>query len=505
MLRRFPALLLTGFFSLTIFMWSCSKLDTTTIGSDLLPAVDNVHTFDTLLTVLTTQGTFNDTTIVDRFYDQALGVISNDPLFGRTKADLFFQAKPNFYPFYYGNPNDTITGPGAGTTVGFDSIVLCLKYKGFWGDSAVPIHLELRQVVDNQFRDSVYIQKNINYAPFYGGPILGSVDVDVRTLGKYVKFTNRRDSVNNQIRIKITDVAWRNLFFGRDSIKTNTTNNAFYSDSAFRRLYNGLAVIASGGGNGLIYVNLADTGTKLEVHYRKRNNNITDTAYTSLRVNTNLGLNGPPPSNVADHIVRTRAGFPVSVPSPDYMYLQTESGTYVNMSIPALATLSNRVIHRAEIIVEQVPDNPIYDGFFSVPNFLYVDLKDTGTTPKWKPIYIDLNPNQLYDPDYKSGFPYYPTGGVDYQYFGGYRRDKTVLGVPIKYYNFNVTRYVQQLVTKHTYNYDMRLYAPFHLFYSQHSTSYIPFSNNIAYGRVRVGSGSNPNYKLRLRLIYSKL
>lgn len=501
MLRRSPALLLTGFFSLTVLLWSCSKLDTTTIGSDLLPAVDNVHTFDTLLTVNTTQGIFNDTTIVDKAFDQALGVITNDPLFGRTKADLFFQMKPNFFPFYYGNSGDTITGPG----VGFDSVVLCLKYKGFWGDSSVPIHLEVRQVIDDRFRDSVYIQKDINYAPSYSGPILGSVDIDVRKMSNYIKFTNRRDSVNNQIRIKITDVAWRNLFFARDSIATNTTNNALYTDSAFRHFYNGLAVIASGGGNGLIYVNLSDTGSKLEVHYRKRNNNITDTVYTSLRVNTSLGLSGPPPSNVADHIVRTRAGYPVSNPGSNDLYIQTESGTYVNLSIPALSTLSNRVIHRAEIIVEQVPDNATYDGFFSAPNFLYIDLKDTGTVPKWKPIYIDLSPNQLYDPDYKSGYPYYPTGGVDYQYFGGYRREKTVLGVPIKYYNFNITRYVQQLVTKHTYNYDMRLYAPFHLFYSQHSTSYIPYSNNIAFGRVKVGSGTNPNYKLRLRLIYSKL
>ena len=60
---------------------------------------------------------------------------------------------------------------------------------------------------------------------------------------------------------------------------------------------------------------------------------------------------------------------------------------------------------------------------FSAPNFLYIDLKDTGAVDKWKPVYFDLSPNYAYDPDYKCSLPYYPTGGIDYNYFGGYRRN----------------------------------------------------------------------------------
>ena len=395
---------------ISFFNWSCSKLDTTDIGGDLLPAVDNVKTFDTLLTINTTQGIFNDTTIVDRAFDQALGFITNDPLFGTTKADLFLQAKPNFYPYYLGGSGDTLNGFGAG----IDSVVLCLKYKGFWGDSSRPIHLEVREVNDFIFRDSVYLQKDINYAPTYGGPLLGSVDVDVRKMSNYVKFTNGRDSVNNQIRIKLS-AAFANRLYAMDSVPGHTTTNAFYTDSAYRYFYNGLAITTSGSSNGLMYVNLGDTATKLEVHFRRKNLGKLDTVYSSLRVNT-VGIpssTAPPPSNVANHIVRNRAGFPVSNPSSNDLYIQTESGTYVNMSIPALSTLSNRIIHRAEIIVEQVPTDPIYDGIFTVPNFLYIDLKDTGTVQRWKPIYLDLSPTQLYDPDYKSGYPYYPTNGVD--------------------------------------------------------------------------------------------
>ena len=506
MQRRILSLAITGAFLFAVINWNCSKLDTTNIGSDLLPAVDNVTTFDTLLTINTTQGIFNDTTRMSRGNDHALGVISNDPIFGTTNADIFLQLKPPFYPYYFGNAKDTlglINGVNYGA--GLDSIVLCLSYKGFWGDTNQLVHLDVREVADVSpfnFRDSVYLSKTLNYSPPVAGTILGSTNVDARTLRNYTKYANGRDSANNQIRIKLSP-SWAATLFGRDSIKANGLNNAYYNDSVYRRFYNGLAVIATTG-NGLLYINLADTATKLEVHFRRRNVTL-DSVYYSFKLNSNDFGNGVnPPSATANHIVRNRPGTIASPASTD-LYLQTTSGTYVNLSIPALSTLSNRIIHRAEIIIEQIPGNTVTDGYFSAPNFLYLDLKDTTVTANWKPIYLDLSPNYLYDPDYRNGVPYFPTNGVDYQYFGGYRRDKTDALGTRKYYNFNISRYVQQLVTKHTPNYNMRLYAPFNLLYSQYSTSYIPYSNNIAYGRVKVGSGTNPNYKLRLRIVYSKL
>ena len=492
------AFLAAALFSL--FNWSCTKLDTTDIGSDLLPAVDNVHTFDTILNINSTQGLFTDSVFVGRTEDHALGRITNDPLFGTTIANAFMQLKPAFYPYYIGNPKDTLNGYGAG----LDSIVLCLKYVGFWGDSTLPVHLEVREVNSPYFRDSVYLSHPTIYQPSTNGTTIGTADVDVRKLGDTIKFTNKRDWVTNQIRIKL-DPAWAAQLYGRDSLPANGSNNAFYSDSIYRRFYNGLAVIAdNGAGNGLLYVNLTDTSTKIEIHYRRKNNGVLDTVYTSLRVNSSE-LGTVPPSSTVNYINRNRAGYPVSFPGSTEHYLQTFPGTFVNLNIPGLAGLSNRIVHRAEVIVEQIPTDPILDEKLSAPNFLYLDLRDTTIAANWKPIYFDLNTTTIYDPDYKSGYPYFP-GTIDYNYFGGYRRTKTgPLGGEIKYYNFNITRYIQQTVTKHTPAYDMRLYAPNNIHYSQISGSYIPFSDNIAFGRVRIGSGSNPNYKLRLRIVYSKL
>jgi hypothetical protein len=494
---------------ISLIAWNCTKLDTTDIGSDLLPVVDNVHTFaDTLLINSTQETYFSDSTYISKYDDYAVGKINNDPLFGTTTASIYMQLKPSVYPFFFGNAGDTVSGPG----LGVDSIVLCLKYKGFWGDSTKPVSLQLREVRDDTFRDSVKKENKTNYFPNTMGNVLGTATIDVRNMPNYIKYSNGRDSANNQIRIRITDAVWISNLFHRDSMRAGS-NNAFYNDSTFRYFYNGLAVIPTGtSSNGLLYASLSDTSTKLEIHYRRKAVAATkiDSVYTSFRLNPSIG-SSIPVSNTSNHIVRNRSAIMLN-PAPGEHYIQAAPGSFVNLSIPGLAALSNRLIHRAEIIIEQIPTDPILDEILSTPNFLYLELKDTGTTSKWKPIYFDLNTAQTYDPDYKNGAYFLPTSSgsdanINYNYFGGFRRIKPdpLTGGYIKYYNFNISKYVQQIVTNHAKVYDMRLSAPFNLNYPQHAAAYFAYGNNIAFGRVRIGSGSNPNYRMKLRIVYSKL
>lgn len=503
MQKRILPIAATAILLFSLIGWNCTKLDTTDIGSDQLPAVDNVNTFEIFLPITTTQGIFNDTTKVFRSDVHALGYIGNDPMVGKTTANVFMQLKPSFYPYSFGITGDTLTGTG----LGLDSIVLCLKYTGFWGDKTMPVNLQVKEVMENKFRDSVDIGNTVNYQPATGA-ILGSTIVDVNKLNDTVYYKNTRDYSVGLVRIKLTNTSWINSLYNRDTLAMNTGNNAFYNDSTFRHFYNGLAVVATGG-NGLMYVNLADTSTKLEIHYRRKRAGATviDSTYSSFKLNTSAVAANAPVSNTANNIIRDRSGSPMLTPASDELYLQTSPGSYVNLDIPGLTTLSNRVIHRAEIIVEQIPTDPIYDTVFSAPNFLYMDLKDTTATDRWKSIYFDLNPNVAYDPDYKTSIFFYPPGDqVDFTYFGGYRRTKNdQFGNSISYYNFNISRYVQRIVTNHIPNYKLRLFSPFNFSYPQYSDIPISYSNNIALGRVRIGSGTNPNYKLRLRIVYSNL
>ena len=505
MQKRILSIVIISLLFFSFFNSGCSKLDTTDIGSDLLPAVDNVTTFDTLLTINTTQGIFSqDSTIVNTGDDHVLGRISNDPLFGTTQAGVYAQFKPTFFPFYYGNAKDTINNSLAPGT-GFDSVVLCLSYKGFWGDSSLPVTLEVRQVPVNAGGkwDSLYQSRDINYAPTTVGAPIGTATIDVRRLGDYVIYANKKDSVKNQIRIKLSN-AFASSLFARDSLTTG--NNSFRSDSLYKVFQNGFAITATSG-NALLYTNLTDSSTKLEIHYRRKNGGAIDTTYTALKVNAvSTPSATTTPSAAANNIVRNRAGYPVTVPAANEIYLQTSPGTYANLSIPGLTGLSNRIIHRAEVIVEQIPDPT--STILTAPNFLYLELKDTSVTAKWKPIYLDLNPNVVYYPDNADLF--FPGTGVDYAYHGGFIRSKNdQFGNAIKYYNFNITRYIQQTITKASPNYQFRLSAPYMIEHPQYISSFEDGkrsgNNRLAYGRIKVGGGNNANYRMRLRLVYSKL
>lgn len=497
--KRILPIAITAITLISLIGWSCTKLDTTDIGGDQLPAVDNVHTFDTTLLINSSQGYFNDvTTAVGLGEDHALGFISNDPIFGRTTANVFMQVKPTFYPFYYGSAGDTI--------VGMDSIVLCLKYNGFWGDSTAPVNLQVKEVTDAQFRDSFQRVNKINYQPFYSATTIGSASVDARRLADTVKYTNGRNYSVNQVRIRISDPIWISRFLSQDSTAGNTSHNALYKDSLYKIFYNGLAVTGVGG-KGLLYVNLADTATKLEIHFRRRKSGTgaLDTTYSAFKVNSSyLDPTTNAPSSTGNYVSRNRGGFPADIPSTNVHYLQTAPGTFVNLNVPGLSGFPNSIIHRAEFIIEQVPEDPIQDSNYVAPNFLFLDLKDTGVN-KYKPVYFDLNSSISYDPDNLTGY-YFPTGGeIDFNYFGGFKRRKTDAGGSYNYYTFNISRYVQRLVTEHRINYGFRLYAPFNIVYPQYSASLISFSNNIAYGRVKIGSPTNTAHPLKLRIIYSKL
>ena len=497
MQRRFLPIIAGVFLSVSLINLSCNKLDTTDIGSDLIPPIDNVSTFEMTLPITTTQGIFNDSTVLASTDDHVVGSIATDPIFGKTNADVFLELKPTFFPFYFGNAKDTIN-PALVAGTGFDSVVLCLSFKGYYGDSTIPQTLKVYQIANSvtDFKDSGY--KIHNYYPALGAQI-GAGTFDPRRLGDTIKLRTGIDSISRQIRIKLNST-FANALFAQDS----TGSNAFVSDSLFRNKYKGFAVVAdSTAGEGLFYVNLADATTRLEVHFRRRNGGTkVDTAFSSFTLSTGANTDIAYSAR-ANYVNRNRAGAeynPPAVPgSSDAIYLQTTPGTYANLHIPGLDTLSNNIIHRAEIIIEQLTDPK--SNVLAPPAYLYLDAIDTPNV-QWRPLPYDLSPSEVY-----SFFP--SSAGINFAYFGGYlRHKKNLVGADIGYYNFNVSRYVQNMVTRgrtSNRNYDLRVYAPFEISYPSVFLTSLAFSNSLAYGRVKVGSGTNASYRMRLHIIYSKI
>lgn len=487
---------IAAFVLLVAIIVSCTKFDTTTLGTDLLPVVDNVNTFADTLEVVSTQGADMDTVSVKRDVFHALGHIDDDPIFGKTTGNIYVQLKPTFYPYFFGNSR-------LDTLVAIDSIVVGLNYRGTYGDTTVVQQIQLSEIVDNSFRDSSFKSRPTTYAPVLGA-VLGSTSITPKGLYNKVILRGGKDSVTSQIRIKITDAAFINKVFTRDSTP-NPAKNAFYNDSAFRRDFNGLAITSSGtSGNGLMYISLTDARTRMEIYYRKTNSGVKDTSVANFLV---AGTSGALfPSANANQIIRDRSMAPASLPSTDFNYIQASPGDAIKVTIPALNTFkqTNRIIHRAYLQINQVPQNPLVDAIFPAASFAYLDLKDTGTT-KFKPLYFDLNPNSVYSPDQSTAF--FPSF-INQEYFGGAFKTKTVDSIgSYTSYELNMSRYIQRMVTTNGINYELRVRTPFDLSYPQYSLNPIEYANQIAFGRIRVASGANPSKALKMKLIviYSKI
>ena len=116
----------TIFLSSSIFFLSCKKINQATeLGDKLVPAADNVHTFEVDLSAVTNNVLFNDTTPVLYNDPIALGDI-DDPEFGHTHANTDFSITPSSFGNYPFKNTDSLN---------IDSVVLSLAYVAAYGDT----------------------------------------------------------------------------------------------------------------------------------------------------------------------------------------------------------------------------------------------------------------------------------------------------------------------------------------------------------------------------------
>jgi hypothetical protein len=534
--RFLPIALLAASF---IIFYSCTKIDTTTQGADLV-SIDNITTKADTFDVDTQQGFFaglpfpsnGDSTVIAKNSNHVIGQIIGDNLVGNTEASIFVQFKPAFFPFYFGIAGDTTrnTGPLPNSPlVKLDSVVLCLSYKGSWGDTSSTSPVLKFQVL--QIDDAAFGLKNDTTRPVGSFPllttpstvVLGEKDITINSIKAKTVFGQKsyKDSVDNQIRIAFSTTIgslgyiFAQSLYNQDSSSIAATNNAFNSDAKFKALYKGFEIkITSANGKVLHYVNLAEAKSRLEFHYRKLKANVIDTLMQSFAMYPQEITGSRTASSSANYIKRDYGSSPVTsntLPNTNYLFLQTSPGTYGSLKIPALSTLSNRIIHRAYLIVDQIPLTPAETDYFTPPPYLYVDLKDTvlSTPQRYKPVYFDLSNRSFYNPDATGTIePYFPQSNVDLNTYDGSAQRRYDAGSLFYRYEINLTRYVQHIVTNKYKNYDLRLFAPYSLAYPQYEgiKFIIPYYNPVTVGRVRVGAGGLPRtniHKMKMVVVYS--
>ena len=474
-----------------LLIFSCTKInEATTLGGDLIPPVDNVNTFEKTLATVSNNALLDDSTKL--FYSDipALGFL-NDPEFGQTDARLFF----NLSSTVYGTYPFLVNRASIADTLHIDSVVLSLAYMGAYGDTMTRLNVEVSEIAQNSgFVDSVnypFDQRKRDYFQT-SGPVLGSKSFGINELNDSIRVVNKvGDTVK---KINVLRIPLNNSFGSRLASydTTLTMNGGFYSDSIFRTLFRGFAIKSTmlSGQGALSYFNLSNfTDTKLLVYFRSYRPGKRDTTTAEFIHNRN---------GQASIIKRTPAGGYASVlasgPSADpVIYLQSGPGSYAAIKIPGLDTFSNKIIHRAELIVSKIPSSsPISDNFFTAPDQLILDrihYNSAGDTSKAFVLDKDLNIGL--------------DGSIGYNVFGGnLRSDNT--------YRFNITRHVQGIITRGEPNDSLRLYAPLRtLLYSPALATNVsvPVIDRIGEGRVVLAGGDYPDPKLRLRLriIYSNL
>ena len=93
MKKKYLALTLGTITTSLLILFSCTKInEATDLGGNLIPPVDNIHTFDTTLEVQVFNDSFTvvtDSTIALPGFTHFLGKINNDPFFGKTNAQMF--------------------------------------------------------------------------------------------------------------------------------------------------------------------------------------------------------------------------------------------------------------------------------------------------------------------------------------------------------------------------------------------------------------------------------
>ncbi len=479
----------------TLLFSACTRIGSSELGLGLLPSMDAYNTKDTILDVITETVDRPDSMRVYGSDDHVLGNITNDPIFGTTNASMYFQVKPNFFPFFIAGSKDSLV---------VDSAILILSYKGFYGDTTKPVKVQLKRISAATPLDAFKLYAS-NYPELYNFKTdqnLGETNVDFARIGDslYTRF----EASKNTIRIKLSKS------FATQFLKEFDSNNAYRSDTTLRAYFPGFALTADGSSNKnvLLKINLLDTNTKLALYYNTNSTALTETYKRDtsvLNFKFSIYSNGD-----VNFIKRNRTGAEISkhidkVANDSLVYVQTSPGTMVKVKIPGLKNFANKIIHRAELIAEQVPTAVAAGSLESQllpPRYLFLGTYDTVSKA------IRNVPN-----DFRG-----TTNATSFAQFGGRLIYKSINGYDnVASYNFNVSRYVQGVISRTDSLFDFRIIAPVN-----DSISLVPpypynkqapiadylttaIGNQAATGRVVLGGGSRTKFRMRLHIYYSDL
>ncbi len=328
---------------LAFILWNC-KEDPNSIGMELLPGSD-LKTVDLAV----------DSTSIKAYTEKDLRLRTdepnfnlfgtfNDPVFGKTTADLAFHVRLATYP----NFDETFQ---------MDSLVLYLLYKEMYGDTTTMQSLKVYELTEDIFIDTTNATGTGDY-PYYQ-------DVDLKALANnpaigeldyYPVFrldSTKKDTLIQELAIKL-DNSLAERLIQADSLD-------MVDNEAFVKFFKGLYVESQDISNdgALMSLYTLATGSNLTIHYTK----VTDTLVTdSLRFVYRINANSARITSFRhDYSTTEFADQLVEHPeSPDSLiYLQTMGGLRAKLDIPTLENwrdsvsgVNNIIINKAALVFQ---------------------------------------------------------------------------------------------------------------------------------------------------------
>ncbi|MFI5221029.1 MAG: DUF4270 family protein [Bacteroidia bacterium] len=438
-----------------ILVTSCRKDNSNTIGADFIGLRNGFNIFTSDSAEIICFSSRQDSVPTQSFYYYSLGDM-NDPLMGKTKANIFAQFSLPLSGF-------SLNG---GT---IDSVFLQLKYvtnTSFYGNLQTPQQISVYELKEPLFAsaDSNYFS-NRNYQ-FSKGNIGLSSPIGLFS-GVFDLLDSVYDTVNSigsilepHLRIKLS-----NAFVSK--LQKAEAAGAFQSDAALQSYIYGLAIVAqtpdanlSPGQGAITYFNLRHTISGINVYYHNASGSQKiNFAMPSTDMATNQFSHG---YTIADSLQPF-----LNTVHRNQCFVQSNSGIKTRILLPNIHKFAGNnsiAIMGAELVITAVKDND-----YPLP----LSLRLNGSDSLGRNIFLD---------DFFETYPLNYTGGI--------------YDAATNTYRFNIIRYVQRLIntyknTGQNVNYGMNL-----TFFDN------DYYNAIGAGRVVLNT-NRANKNIVLHLSYS--
>jgi hypothetical protein len=457
--------------SVLVMLSSCKE--NTVFRTDIVPAVDNISVFGTDTLTLLTKSVYEDTLITSAYSSgypvyAGAGAITSDPFFGKTVSSFYFQVRP---------PQDNYSFDQ--TKYQIDSAVLILPYSGFsFGDTTASAgyqHFRAYRMTEAISADSTYYAstpaKNIEATPFASTTVSLFDIVRSQYDSTLVAGVKRAP----HLRMRINDALMNELI-------NNTGTTKYTNTAAFLAYFNGIYIETDNTGNTIPYFRLdgSDNFTRANIlmYYHTINSGgaITDTlsvAYPFDPASTS-GAKTAFFSRIRRDYTGTAAqamfNSPASTDNP--VILQNLPGAAIEIVIPNIKNLPISIVNKAELLVTQIA-SPM-DAVFSMPTRIYPKVIDENGRPQ---VIADRLP-------LTSAYPLVLIDGVV--------RNVNMGGLIVNQYVVNFPRELQNAIVNRKKELRLRLNG---------TQNYLG-----AYRLVAAGSSySQPSYKMKLNVVYTKL